>query len=138
MAAKVKSSQIRTFFIIKIDSVPHYLPRTKAKYFWEQFNIYMKLFFSLQFPYAGLVINGFKTLEDNFLLICSSVVKPIVKTERHEAIYHIQPHGEHPVHPFTSSIIYKYDKLDKAKHYIITFIEHLKIPKLKSLLIKHL
>lgn len=37
-----------------------------------------------------------------------------------------------------SSIIYKNDKLNKAKHYIITYIEHVKIPKLKSLPMKDL
>lgn len=37
-----------------------------------------------------------------------------------------------------SSIIYKNDKLNKAKHYIITYTEHVKIPKLKSLLMKDL
>ena len=37
-----------------------------------------------------------------------------------------------------SSIIYKNDKLNKAKHYIITYIEHVKLPKLKSLRMKDL
>lgn len=37
-----------------------------------------------------------------------------------------------------SSIIYKNDKLNKAKHYIITYIEHVKLPKLKSLPMKDL
>ena len=86
----------------------------------------------------AVVINGFETRGvSQFCQICFYAVKAISETGT--TWYIMLDHTAKAATDLSlSSIIYKNDKLNKAKHYIITYIEHVKLPKLKSLPMKDL
>lgn len=84
-----------------------------------------------------LIVNGFWICEVDFHLIFPCAVKP-AQRQIDMKPYIMSNHTASPRYTFTFAIIDKNDKLDKVKHYTMTDIEGMKIPKLKSLVIKHL